>query len=79
VKRLDAKITALGAGFTRIPRFPERSTIYARDGKTVLATVYLDNRELVSLNEVSKAAKEAVLAKRGRRLLSATGRSTGGR
>jgi len=62
VKRLDAKITALGAGFTRIPRFPERSTIYARDGKTVLATVYLDNRELVSLKDVSKPAKEAVLA-----------------
>ena len=62
VKRLDTKITALGAGFTRIPRFPERSTIYARDGKTVLATVYLDNRELVSLDDVSKPAKEAVLA-----------------
>jgi membrane peptidoglycan carboxypeptidase len=62
VKRLDAKITALGAGFTRIPRFPERSTIYARDGKTVLATVYLDNRQLVSLADVSKPAKEAVLA-----------------
>ncbi len=61
VKRLDAKITALGAGFTRIPRFPERSTIYARDGKTVLATVYLDNREIVSLNHVSKPAREAVL------------------
>jgi membrane peptidoglycan carboxypeptidase len=61
VKRLDAKITALGAGFTRIPRFPERSTIYASDGKTVLATVYLDNRKIVSLNQVSKPAKEAVL------------------
>jgi membrane peptidoglycan carboxypeptidase len=61
VKRLDAKITALGAGFTRIPRFPERSTIYASDGKTVLATVYLDNREIVTLNQVSKPAKEAVL------------------
>jgi membrane peptidoglycan carboxypeptidase len=62
VKRLDAKITALGAGFTRIPKFPERSTIYARDGKTVLATVYLDNRELVSLADVSKPAKATVLA-----------------
>ena len=31
------------------PRFPERSTIYASDGKTVLATLYLDNREIVGL------------------------------
>ena len=29
VKRIDDKVTALGADFTRIPRFPERSTIYA--------------------------------------------------
>ena len=29
VKRIDARLTSLGAGFTRIPRFPERSTIYA--------------------------------------------------
>src|SRR6478736_1025242 len=48
-KRIDARLTSLGADFTRIPRFPERSTIYASDGKTELATIYLDNREIVSL------------------------------
>src|SRR5207253_8783950 len=52
-KALDARLTAAGADFTHIPRFPTRSTIYAADGKTVLATVYLDNRELVHLNDVS--------------------------
>ena len=46
VMRVDAKLSTLGADFTRIPRFPERSTIYANDGETELATVYLDNREL---------------------------------
>ena len=62
IMRVDAKLSTLGADFTRIPRFPERSTIYARDGKTELATVYLDNRELIRLKDVSKLAKNAVLA-----------------
>jgi membrane peptidoglycan carboxypeptidase len=62
VIRVDAKLDALGADFTRIPRFPERSTIYANDGRTELATVFLDNRELVRLEDVSEPAKKAVLA-----------------
>jgi membrane peptidoglycan carboxypeptidase len=62
VMRVDAKLDALGADFTRIPRFPERSTIYAKDGETVLATVFLDNRQLVRLKNVSKPAQHAVLA-----------------
>jgi membrane peptidoglycan carboxypeptidase len=61
-KALDARLTAEGADFTHIPRFPTRSTIYAADGKTVLATVYLDNRELVHLDDVSPVTREAVLA-----------------
>jgi len=62
VMRVDAKLSTLGADFTRIPRFPERSTIYANDGKTELATVYLDNRELIRLKDVSEVAQDAVLA-----------------
>ena len=62
VMRVDAKLSKLGADFTRIPRFPERSTIYANDGKTELATVYLDNRELIRLKDVSTVAQNAVLA-----------------
>jgi membrane peptidoglycan carboxypeptidase len=62
VMRVDAKLSTLGADFTRIPRFPERSTIYANDGNTELATVYLDNRELIRLKDVSKQAQRAVLA-----------------
>ena len=71
--RVDAKLNALGADFTRIPRFPERSTIYANDGETVLATVFLDNRELVRLKNVSKAAQKAVLAIEDSELLRARG------
>jgi membrane peptidoglycan carboxypeptidase len=62
VMRVDAKLDAAGADFTRIPRFPERSTIYANDGDTVLATVFLDNRKLVRLKNVSMPAQKAVLA-----------------
>jgi penicillin-binding protein 1A len=61
-KEIDARLTALGADFTHIPRFPERSTIYASDGTTELATLYLDNREIVRLDEVSEVARRAVLA-----------------
>ncbi|MGZ5307035.1 MAG: transglycosylase domain-containing protein [Actinomycetota bacterium] len=61
-KRIDARLTALGADFTRIPRFPERSTIYASDGKTELATLYLDNREIVGLDDISSMGRKAVLA-----------------
>jgi membrane peptidoglycan carboxypeptidase len=62
VRTIDARLARLGGDFTRIPKFPERSTIYANDGKTVLATVYLDNRELVKLKDISKVARKAVLA-----------------
>ena len=60
--RIQAKLDRLGADFTRIPKFPERSTIYASDGTTVLATVYLDNRELAHLKKIAPIARKAVLA-----------------
>jgi membrane peptidoglycan carboxypeptidase len=62
VMKLDARLTAEGADFTRIPRFPTKSTIYASDGKTVLAQVYLDDRELVRLGQISQPAQQAVLS-----------------
>ena len=49
VNEIRSRLDALGADFTRIPRFPERSTIYAADG-SVLARVYLNNREIVKLS-----------------------------
>jgi membrane peptidoglycan carboxypeptidase len=61
VNEVKSRLDALGADFTRIPRFPERSTIYASDG-SVLARVYLDNREIVPLKAISPVAREAALA-----------------
>jgi penicillin-binding protein 1A len=61
VNEVRSRLDALGADFTRIPRFPERSTIYAADG-SVLTRVYLDNREIVPLNAISLVTRKAVLA-----------------
>jgi membrane peptidoglycan carboxypeptidase len=63
VDRVGTRLDALGEAYKRIPKFPERSTFYANDGKTVLAQVYQDfNREIVHLGEVSEIARTAVLA-----------------
>jgi membrane peptidoglycan carboxypeptidase len=62
VREIDQRLEAAGANFTRIPPIPQRSTIYANDGRTVLAHVYLDNREIVPLREISPLAQQAVLA-----------------
>ena len=62
VQKIQARLNADGAKFTGIPRLPQRSTIYASDGKTVLAHIYLDNREVVPLNRISPNVIKAVLA-----------------
>ena len=63
VDRVGTRLDALGEAYKRIPRFPERSTFYASDGKTVLAQVYQEfNREIVHLRDVSETARSAVLA-----------------
>jgi penicillin-binding protein 1A len=61
VNEIRSRLDALGSDFTRIPRFPERSTIYAADG-SVLTRVYLDNREIVRLHAISRPTQRAVLA-----------------
>jgi membrane peptidoglycan carboxypeptidase len=61
VHEVQSRLDALGSDFTRIPRFPERSTIYAADG-SVLTQVYLDNREIVPLSAIAPVATRAVLA-----------------
>ncbi len=63
VNALNDRLEAAGGGVKiRIPHFPERSTIYARDG-SVLATIYLDeNRDVVHLSHVAEVARKAVLA-----------------
>ena len=61
VHTINTRLQAASANFTRIPPIPQRSTIYANDGKTVLARVYLDNREIVPLHEINPWAQKAVL------------------
>jgi membrane peptidoglycan carboxypeptidase len=62
VDAFRARLRAAGVGRVTIPRFPERSTIYAADG-SVLATVFLDeNRRIVQLENVSQIARDAVVA-----------------
>jgi penicillin-binding protein 1A len=61
VNEIRSRLDALGADFTRIPRFPERSTIFAADG-SVLTQVYLDNRVIVPLSKISVPTQRAVLA-----------------
>ncbi|HEX6399460.1 MAG TPA: biosynthetic peptidoglycan transglycosylase, partial [Actinomycetota bacterium] len=61
VNEIRSRLDALGADFTRIPRFPERSTIYAADG-SVLTRVFLHNRDVVPLRAISEPAQKAVLA-----------------
>jgi membrane peptidoglycan carboxypeptidase len=62
VKQIQNRLDEASADFTKIPHLPQRSTIYAADGKTVLAHIYLDNREVVSLNRISPWVIKAVLA-----------------
>ena len=56
------RLADAGVGSVQIPRFPERSVIYASDG-SILATVFLDeNRRIVKLDRVSEVARNAVVA-----------------
>ena len=62
VNAFRERLDEAGVGKVRIPRFPERSVIYAADGSE-LATVYFDqNRRIVKLDNVADIAQEAVLA-----------------
>lgn len=62
VTKVDDRLDYLG-DCKKLAAFPQRSTVYAADGKTELATLYLDfNREVVRLDEVSEVARQTVLA-----------------
>ncbi|MEX2458618.1 MAG: transglycosylase domain-containing protein [Actinomycetota bacterium] len=60
--RFTGQFTDLGPDDLQFPRFPERSTILARD-RSVLATLYLDeNRKVVRLQDIAPIARQAVIA-----------------
>ncbi|HEY7400913.1 MAG TPA: transglycosylase domain-containing protein [Actinomycetota bacterium] len=62
VSKVDERMDFLG-DCKKLAAFPQRSTVYASDGTTELATLYLDfNREVVRLADVSEVTRKAVLA-----------------
>jgi penicillin-binding protein 1A len=62
VTKVDEQMDFLG-DCKKLAAFPQRSTVYASDGTTELATLYLDfNREVVRLADVSEITRKAVLA-----------------
>src|SRR5947207_2076020 len=62
VGKVSARMDTIG-DCKRLAAFPERSTVYANDGKTELATLYLNfNREVVRLHRISRVARDSVLA-----------------
>ena len=46
----------------KIPPLPENSTLYASDGKTVLATFFDENRKNIPLTDVAVVMREAIVA-----------------
>ncbi|WEV42260.1 transglycosylase domain-containing protein [Bifidobacterium sp. ESL0682] len=63
VEDIDFDVTSL----------PQKSTIYASDGKTVIATFYAQNRTVVPLRQVSKPMQQAVVAREDRRFFEHSG------
>lgn len=52
---------------------PQQSNIYARDGETLLATFFIQNRVVVPLEEISPWLQQAVVATEDRRFFSHKG------
>lgn len=62
MRAVERRLDLAGAGFSRVPGFPERSTIYAADG-TVISSLFLDeDRDVVPFEDIPPVAREAVLA-----------------
>ena len=62
MKRVDQAYFPAQSARLALPTMPQRSTVYAANGK-VLATLDLDyNRKIVTLDQVAPIARQAVLA-----------------
>ncbi|HJQ03757.1 MAG TPA: penicillin-binding protein [Jatrophihabitans sp.] len=48
----------------------QRTTMYANDGKTVIATLFDQNRQVISLSQVPKSVTEALISTEDRRFYS---------
>ncbi|MCI1219606.1 MAG: penicillin-binding protein [Bifidobacterium sp.] len=63
VEGIDFDVTSL----------PQKSRIYASDGKTVIASFYAQNRTVVPLKDISKTMQMAVVAREDRRFFEHKG------
>ena len=63
VDGIDFDVTAL----------PQKSRIFAADGKTVIATFYAQNRTVVPLRKISKYMQRAMVAREDRRFFEHSG------
>ncbi|WP_044084779.1 transglycosylase domain-containing protein [Bifidobacterium gallicum] len=63
VENIDFDVTTL----------PQKSTMYANDGKTVIAEFYAQNREVVPLKQISTPMQQAVVAREDRRFFEHSG------
>ncbi len=60
-KNVEQKLALPADTEIQFPRFPQRSAIFAEDG-TRLATLYLENRKVVHLDQIAPVGRRAVLA-----------------
>ncbi len=56
-----------------VTNLPQKSTMYASDGKTVIAEFYAQNREVVPLKDISKPMMQAVVAREDKRFWEHSG------
>lgn len=71
-KALAPSLTVEGIDFD-VTSLPQKSTLYASDGKTVIASFYAQNREVVPIKNISVYMQRAVVAREDRRFFEHAG------
>ncbi|MGN0108801.1 MAG: transglycosylase domain-containing protein [Bifidobacterium sp.] len=71
-KALAPSLAVEGIDFD-VTSLPQKSTLYASDGKTVIASFYAQNREVVPIKNISVYMQRAVVAREDRRFFEHAG------
>lgn len=72
VKAVSPSLEVEGIDFD-VTSLPQKSTMYANDGKTVIADFYAQNREVVPLKQISTPMQQAVVAREDKRFFEHSG------
>ncbi|MEE1295373.1 MAG: transglycosylase domain-containing protein [Bifidobacterium sp.] len=72
VKAVAPSMQVEGIDFD-VTNLPQKSTMYANDGKTVIAEFYAQNREVVPLKDISTPMMQAVVAREDKRFWEHSG------